>query len=72
MLIFTPFCVIDCAVLSSCLINLPFTYNTFFPSHSIFMILPNYLYLFHFIYLFLHNLLQIVFYPCRLYFNFTL
>ena len=55
MLIFTPFCVIDCAVLSSCLINLPFTYNTFFPSHSIFMILPNYLYLFHFIYLFLHN-----------------
>ena len=49
MLIFTPFCVIDCAVLSSYLINLPFTFNTFFPSHSIFMILPNYLYLFHFI-----------------------
>ena len=52
MLIFTPFCVIDCAVLSSYLINLPFTYNTFFPSHSIFMILPNYLYFFSF-YLFI-------------------
>ena len=71
-LIFTAFCVTDCAVLSSYRINLPFSYNTFFPSHSIFTILPNYLYLFHFIYLFLHNLFQIVFSPCGLYFNFTL
>lgn len=47
-LIFTAFCVTDCAVLSSYLINLPFSYNTFFPSHSIFTILPNYFYLFHF------------------------
>ena len=58
-LIFTPFCVIDCAVLSSYLINLPFTYNTFFSftfyfydSTQLFIFISFYLFIFAFFSLF--------------------